>query len=120
MSPFAPMRPCPVPGCLNLVRAGRCEQHGGAYPAHRWDATAKPARIRGSKLQALRTALFHREPLCRVCAAVGRTALATIRDHIVNLAEGGTEDERNVQPLCAPCHQEKIEQESARGQRRHR
>ena len=80
----------------------------------------EPARIRGSRLQELRRALFMREPLCRVCAGKGEVATATIRDHIRPLAEGGTDEDSNVQPICATCHQAKVEQESARGQRRAR
>jgi 5-methylcytosine-specific restriction enzyme A len=46
--------------------------------------------------------------------------VATIRDHIVPLAEGGTDDDLNSQPLCAACHRRKTERESARGAARQR
>ena len=74
----------------------------------------------GRRLQALRAALFEREPYCRVCAAAGRTTLATIRDHVVNLAEGGLDDDSNVQPLCRAHSDAKTHAESRRGQRRAR
>jgi 5-methylcytosine-specific restriction protein A len=35
-------------------------------------------------------------------------------DHVVGLAEGGTNDPTNLQPLCQPCHDLKTAQESAR------
>jgi hypothetical protein len=31
----------------------------------------------------LRRLLFMREPLCRACVAEGRTAIATVRDHVI-------------------------------------
>ena len=121
MSPMPAKRFCAHQGCFEVVSSGRCATHGGPYPAHSWGTRENgPERISGSKLQALRRALFMREPLCRTCAAKGETALATIRDHIRPVAEGGTDDDSNIQPICGPCHQAKIEQESARGQRRAR
>ena len=120
--PYAPARPCRAPSCRHVVTHSKpCPVHGAAPTGMRWDATGpKPARIRGAKLQALRAALFAREPLCRVCAEAGRVTLATIRDHIVNLEEGGTEDEANCQPLCQACSDTKTHAESMRGQRRAR
>jgi len=87
--------------------------------SHKRPAWVNPAsqvkRTTGRKLQAQRAALFLREPLCRVCAVAGRHTLATIRDHIVPLAEGGTDDDDNVQPICKPCHDGKTLAESLRG-----
>jgi 5-methylcytosine-specific restriction enzyme A len=61
-------------------------------------------------LLALRQALFSREPFCRICT----TGIATIRDHIQPLAEGGSEDESNIQPICADCDKRKSHRESWR------
>ena len=33
-------------------------------------------------------------------------------DHIVNVAQGGTDDESNLQSLCVPCHKKKTSKES--------
>ena len=44
--------------------------------------------------------------------------LATPRDHIKALAEGGTDDASNVQGLCTTCHDAKTKEEAARGVRR--
>ena len=38
-----------------------------------------------------------------------------VRDHIVPLTEGGTEDDSNIQPLCDDCHTRKTHAESWRG-----
>jgi len=117
MSPVAPLRPCPAPGCDALVRSGRCPAHTRPISLG-W--TGDRTRVRGRRLQRLRRVLFEREPLCRPCAAAGRTTLATIRDHIIPVAEGGTEDEANIQPICEDCHDAKVQAESARGARRNR
>jgi 5-methylcytosine-specific restriction enzyme A len=63
----------------------------------------------------MRAELFKREPLCRACMAEGRTTLATIRDHIKPLFEGGTDDPTNIQPLCQACSDLKTAAESSRG-----
>ncbi|MDH1499330.1 HNH endonuclease [Comamonas terrigena] len=75
-------------------------------------------RITGRKLQQLRKELFEREPLCRPCYRLGRVVVATMRDHILALEEGGQDVEANVQPICAECHDEKSKAERARGVQR--
>lgn len=111
---LAPPRPCSHPKCGRI----NCDEH----QAVAWRTTDRPevARIRGRELQRRRKLLFAREPWCRVCIQDGRRVLATVRDHIVPLAEGGTEDERNTQPLCLDCSDAKTEKESLRGVRRSR
>lgn len=112
--PVSPLRPCAEPRCPTLVRSGRCDTHGG--PRKAWRAsTPPPPRLRGRANQEARAALFAREPLCRACAKAGRTRLATIRDHIVPLNEGGQETPGNTQPLCNPCSDAKTAEESKRG-----
>ena len=43
----------------------------------------------------------------------GRTTPATIRDHVVPLAEGGHDVDANVQALCVACHDVKTQAEQA-------
>lgn len=114
------LHPCLEPRCPVLVRSGRCDAHGG--PATRWGkrvtALATP-RLGRSRSEARKKRLLAREPLCRPCAQEGRASIATIRDHVVPLAEGGCEDTcDNEQPICQPCHQAKTAEESKRGVRR--
>jgi 5-methylcytosine-specific restriction protein A len=110
--PTAPLRTCSYPNCGALVVRGRCAAHEtGAW---RGDSPAPP-RIRGRKLQRLRDRLFSQQPLCVLCVAKGRTTLATIRDHIVPLAEGGMDDNTNVQAICKDCSDAKTAKESQRG-----
>lgn len=116
--PMSPPRPCTKPGCGRLVHdgLGRCE-------AHQKPAWSKPAnttrRTTGRKLQGMRAELFRSNPLCAMCEAQGRVTIATQRDHIVPLAEGGADDASNTQGLCKACHDVKSKAEAARGTRRH-
>ena len=66
----------------------------------------------GCQHQKARKRLLAREPLCRICKANGRTTVATIADHIKNLASGGSQSEDNLQPLCDACHREKTLREA--------
>jgi 5-methylcytosine-specific restriction protein A len=68
----------------------------------------------------MRAELFARAPLCAMCEAAGRVTLATQRDHIKPLAEGGADDQSNEQGLCHACHEGKSEAERLRGLRRSR
>lgn len=76
-------------------------------------------RIRGSKLQKLRRRLFQKNPLCVECLKHGVTTLATQRDHIQPLGEGGSEDVSNTQALCETCNKLKALEEAKRGFKRY-
>lgn len=80
-----------------------------------WTHAQPVQRIRGGKLQRLRHELFASQPLCQLCLTEGRITVATIRDHIRPIAEGGTDELTNIQAVCSSCHARKIGQESARG-----
>lgn len=75
-----------------------------------------PGRTSGRKLQAQRRRLFERNPLCAACERKGLVEAATIRDHIVPLQEGGSDDDENIQGLCERCHDAKTKAEAKRGQ----
>ena len=49
---------------------------------------------------------------CQRCGHIG-TDLEV--DHIINVAQGGTDDDENLQSLCIPCHKAKTAAESAAG-----
>jgi 5-methylcytosine-specific restriction protein A len=109
--PQRPMRPCTHPGCRELTRGGRCERH--RRPS--WEAEQKPTRLRGRRLQRERDRLFSEQPLCVQCQSRGITRVATQRDHIVPLAEGGEDTRDNTQALCDECHEFKSQAEALRG-----
>jgi 5-methylcytosine-specific restriction protein A len=113
-------RYCATPGCPVIIDRGRghCALH--TAPASRGWAN-DDARIRGRALQVKRKRLFELEPLCRHCMELAdRVEPAVIRDHIIPLAEGGTEDDTNIQPLCQACSDRKTAEESKRGMKRAR
>jgi 5-methylcytosine-specific restriction protein A len=84
-----------------------------------WTKNAGPTtRIRGRELQRRRRVLFAQYPMCVLCPKRGTNNRSTIRDHIIPLAEGGTEDEDNIQAICIDCSDLKTEEESKRGVRR--
>lgn len=58
-----------------------------------------------------RRAILARDPICQACG----TAPSTDADHIVPVAEGGSEHITNGQGLCAECHQVKSDAERQRG-----
>lgn len=100
-----------------LVRdgSGRCTKHR----RQAWVKSPKATkRITGRRLQAMRAELFARQPLCVRCESNGRVTLATQRDHIKPLAEGGADDASNEQGLCEACHEEKSLGERLLAQRR--
>ncbi|MPQ84498.1 HNH endonuclease [Pseudomonas sp. MAFF 730085] len=47
---------------------------------------------------------------CRVC---GLTTKDLEVDHIINVAQGGTDDDGNLQAICIPCHKAKTARESS-------
>lgn len=75
------------------------------------------ARGYGSAWQKLRRAVLADEPLCRACAAAGRTVAAADVDHIMARARGGTDERANLQPLCHACHSAKTRREDGGGGR---
>ncbi len=113
--PQAAPRPCSAPGCKALVHdgSGRC----AAHPRPAWSKSGGKATKRktGRWLQAERDALFRSDPLCAECKRHGRVRLATIRDHIAPLAEGGLDERANTQGLCDECNEVKSEAERKRG-----
>lgn len=117
--PNAAPKPCAHPGCGKLVRDGsnRCEAHKRPEWSKKPDA---PKRMTGRKLQAARAALFQASPLCAYCLAKGKAVLATQRDHIVPLSEGGLDVPDNTQGLCDECHDGKSLAERLRAQARAR
>lgn len=63
-----------------------------------------PGRIRGRKGVALRRLRLANEPWCRDCKHQGKNIRATVPDHIVPLAKGGSDDQGNIRCLCRDCH----------------
>ena len=48
------------------------------------------------------------------CQCCGVVTMELELDHIINIAQGGNDDESNLQSLCVPCHKTKTSKESKR------
>lgn len=77
------------------------------------DDPGSTPRLRGRAAVAQRLRRLRHEPLCRDCKARGQTTAATVPDHIVPLAFGGTDADDNIQCLCDECHAIKTAAEGA-------
>lgn len=87
-----PLKPCPEPGCPNLVRSrngsARCELHTTPNP---YDGAWRAVR-------AEHLTWF---PWCQRC----QMRPAREVDHIVPIRSGGARlDHVNLRSLCVPCH----------------
>ena len=80
----------------------------------------------GRPWQRKRERVFNRDGfLCQICKSNGidkyvtlHGSLCGICDHIIPKAEGGSDDESNLQTICKACDVVKTEQESKRGIKR--
>ncbi|MES2173858.1 MAG: HNH endonuclease signature motif containing protein [Pseudomonadota bacterium] len=62
-------------------------------------------RLRGrAGVEQRKRRLMRSSGLCEICQAKGKTALATVVDHIKPLALGGDDADENTRNLCDPCH----------------
>jgi 5-methylcytosine-specific restriction protein A len=103
-----PTKQCNHPGCRHL-------QPCPIHPKKAWVHNKPVTRIRGRALQRARELLFAEQPLCVICLAHGIERAATVRDHIIPLAEGGEDIRDNTQALCKQCNDTKGLQEAKRG-----
>ena len=60
----------------------------------------------------LRERILDENSVCAKCGLAGRDFLEV--DHIKPLADGGTDDDANLQPLCKPCHAAKTISENVK------
>ncbi|MCA8079932.1 HNH endonuclease [Burkholderia cepacia] len=116
--------PCRHRGCGRLVDSpGFCEVHKADAVGWRPDRERgnRHARGFGSNWERTRAEIMKRDKaLCQSCLRAGRVVLATSVDHIVNRAEGGTDDHSNLEALCDKCHNAKTAKEAARARARRR
>ncbi len=65
-------------------------------------------RIRGRRWMTIRERIFNRDcGLCQECQRNGQLTLATQVDHIIALANGGSNDDDNLECICDDCHDRK-------------
>lgn len=126
--PVSAKRPCRHPGCRQLIEAGGyCEEHKRPARGSFSDADrgTRHERGYGSKWDKIRERILRRDNgLCQEClrngrlTVVGHKPFSAYCDHIVPKAEGGTDDDSNLQTLCRACHQAKTDAEKNRARGR--
>lgn len=111
-----PSRPCAFPRCKALVKDTRyCEEHQEHDARKRYDREkgTRQERGYGTAWQALRKDILLRDLYtCQMCGgSVGMHKGDAHVDHIIAKEKGGTDDESNLQTLCAGCHSRKTNAE---------
>lgn len=105
-------------GCARLVDVpGYCEKHKAeatGWASGKW-AGSRHERGYGYKWTRIRERVLRRDNgLCQECLRQNRVTQAEHVDHIVRKADGGSDDDANLQSLCGPCHRAKTAQEKRR------
>lgn len=111
-------KPCSHPGCGVLVQDGtsRCFKHPKLNSFTDKRRGNRHQRGYGAEWTKLRVIILKRDAgICQLCRAAGRIVFANEVDHIIPKAEGGTDEESNLQAICKTCHVKKTQQESKRG-----
>ena len=75
--------------------------------------TSRTSTTTGKRFRV--TVLRRDDYTCQACRYHDPTGMSLEADHILNIAEGGTDDPDNGQTLCKRCHRKKTTQESAHG-----
>lgn len=118
--PMRALTPCRHPGCGALVAdgSGYCESHQSDRKLGKFADRGRGSRHKrgyGSKWDKKRQQILERDGgLCQVCLKRGVVTAAKQVDHIVPKAEGGTDQDENLQAICVPCHRVKTLEEARR------
>jgi 5-methylcytosine-specific restriction endonuclease McrA len=80
-----------------------------SVPRHREQAHYQTADWRARRMRILTRDAFR----CRSCGRVASGHNVNV-DHVVPLADGGTDDDDNLQTLCRSCHGRKTRAEQGR------
>lgn len=105
--PSLPRAPklCAYPTCGEIVPNG--QRHCRDHKREPWKTaapTASASAINRPGWKKLRAAVLKRDR--HQCQIRGSrcTTIATQVDHVVEVADGGTDDMSNLQSCCTPCH----------------
>lgn len=107
--PMLPGRPCRVGGCPVIGFCVRHQRQPVAPSARQYDDRRGSSTQRGYGYawQQFRLRYLRAHPLCVM--RCGRPA--TDVDHKLPRAQGGSDDEGNLQALCSRCHKAKTARE---------
>lgn len=109
MPPRTP-KACRVRGCRSTTidPSGYCETHKGEGWRQYKPGQSRHQRGYGTKWELIRARILKRDNgLCQDHLADGVAKPASCVDHIKPKAQGGTDDDSNLQSLCWSCHARK-------------
>jgi 5-methylcytosine-specific restriction protein A len=104
---------CLHPGCRTLCSTKLCDLHHAEAEARKkewerlnpWKSTTLSPKERGYdyEWQKLSRKFKRNNPICNIC----KVRASEETDHIIEKADGGTNELSNLQALCAECHAKK-------------
>jgi 5-methylcytosine-specific restriction protein A len=72
-----------------------------------WSRTSRHARGYGTEWNKARLRILERDRhLCQPCLRTGRVTAAQEVNHKVPKAQGGTDNDDNLEAICTPCHKD--------------
>lgn len=104
--------------CHAVAQSGKryCNKHSNRETGwgRRQEGKTTTERGYGGQWPKLRLSILERDRhLCvNHLNNLGKFVPANIVDHIVNKAQGGTDDPSNLESICDECHQAKTQRES--------
>lgn len=102
--PRALKRPCPLPGCSELVTSGRCEEHQRAAEEHRGTSSERGYNTQAHRM--FREEVLAKDPICVLCLR----SPSTDADHHPVSRKGlitlglNPDDPKRGRGLCGSCH----------------
>ena len=108
--PSAIPRACRKLGCGKTTtdRSGYCDDHRNEGWQQHQRGQNLHQRGYGSKWDVIRARILKRDRhICQECLRNKKPVPASTVDHIIPKAQGGTDEDSNLQALCWPCHKRK-------------
>ncbi|MFM9270937.1 HNH endonuclease signature motif containing protein [Halomonas elongata] len=109
-------RPCRVASCPGKTTTahGYCPDH--EHLSVGWNQRRQGKSGRGGRpWRRKRERVLRRDSgLCQPCWRAGLVTPATEVDHVVNVADGGSDADDNLEAICGPCHKAKTQEEARR------
>lgn len=105
-------RPCRTCGVLTTNRNCRCDAHQASGWQKHQAGLSRQQRGYGSSWEKRRLRILNRDSwLCQECLRIGIVTPASAVDHKLAKANGGTDDDSNLEGICTACHAQKTAKE---------
>lgn len=111
--------PARIPTANGAIRPGPVAEMPTGAPRKSWAGKgSRHARGYGAEWVKTAARILKRDNyLCQACKRQGKLTALKVKprdhavDHIIPKARGGSEDDENLESLCAPCHAAKTARE---------